>query len=60
MAQWERAEGAIPEDMGSSTHMAAHNCLLTPVPGGLVPPSGFHRYQAHTWYTNIQAKYLYA
>ena len=35
MAQWLRELVTLPEDLGSfpSTHMATHNCLLTPVPG---------------------------
>jgi hypothetical protein len=34
MAQWLRALAALSENLGSipRIHMAAHNCLLTPVP----------------------------
>lgn len=33
-----------------STHLAALNPLLTPVPGDPTPSSGLHRHQAHKWY----------
>ena len=41
MARWLRALVVLPEDLSSipSTYMATYNCLLTPVPGHVMPPS---------------------
>jgi hypothetical protein len=44
MAQYLRAVATLPEDPGSipSTHMEAHSCLLTLVPGD---PTPSYRYE---------------
>lgn len=51
-SQWPRALAAVPTDPGSSlsTHMSAHNSLLTTVPD--LTPSGLVQYQAQMWYAD--------
>jgi hypothetical protein len=64
MIQQSRALAALTEDLGSisSTYKAAHNLLLTPVPGDTVPSSGLcwnciHDVHIHTHtQTNIYIK----
>ena len=60
MAQWLRALAALPEDQGLilSIHMriTTHSQpAVTPVSGDPIPFSDLHRYQAGTWYTDMQA-----
>lgn len=52
--QWLRVPVALAEDQGSESgiHMAANNCLQTPVPEDLMPFTG----SAHTRYTNIHTE----
>lgn len=49
-----RALVALAEDLGSESgiHMAANNCVQTPVSENLMPFIG----SAHTWYTNIHTE----
>jgi hypothetical protein len=44
---------ALAEDLGSipSIYRLLINCLLTLVPGDLMPSSDIHWYQTHTWHT---------
>lgn len=61
MAQQLRAFDVLLEDPGSgpSTHMAAHQLSVIPVPGDPVPSSDFHRHQAHMWYIDIHANRIF-
>lgn len=55
-----RALIALPEDprSPSSTHMPAQPSV-TPVPGNLLPSSGFSEYQSCTWNTYIEEQNTY-
>lgn len=61
MAQQLRAFDVLLEAPGSgpSTHMAAHQLSVIPVPGDPVPSSDFHRHQAHMWYIDIHANRIF-
>jgi hypothetical protein len=54
MGQGLRALADLPEDLGSilSSHIVAHNYLLTPVPGHLMLSFGLHMTPSHTYRQN--------
>lgn len=56
MALWLRAPAALVEDLGSilSTHTETQ-LSVTPVPRGLMPPSGIHRHCRKEVHVNIRA-----
>lgn len=56
MAWWLRAPAALVEDLGSilSTHTETQ-LYVTPVPRGLMPPSGIHRHCQKEVRVNIRA-----
>ena len=56
MAWWLRALAALVEDLGSilSTHTETR-LSVTPVPRGLMPPSGIHRHCRKEVHVNIRA-----
>lgn len=51
MAQWSRALVALAKDPDP----ILNTYKTMPTPGDLMPSSGLHRHQQHTWCTNTQA-----
>ena len=50
---------ALAEDLGLVSSISHKlTTTVTPIPGELMPFSGLPGHQAHTWYTNMQAKHL--
>lgn len=57
IAEWLRALTVVSEDPGFNSQHPCGNSelIITLVPGDPVPFSGLFAYQAHTWYTYIDA-----
>lgn len=56
MSQQLRILTAFSEILTSTWWLIA---VFNSIPGDPIPYSGLFQYQAHTWYTYIQAKYSY-
>lgn len=52
MTSWYCGRGP---SLGAQHLCGCSQTSVTPVPGGLMPPSGSHRYQACTWCTYMPA-----